>query len=144
MNTERLKTLRDVIAATPDDYVDLSWWQQSGDCGTIACMLGWACEVPEFQAAGLRMEHYPGYGDAFPTLDQKFGYEAGAAFFGLDYADSAMLFCGRGCRFSTENDDRTDKQVALDRLDHLLTYGNFTAMRFASRPTTKPRYWSQP
>lgn len=46
--TKKLKSLR-------DEQFNLSVWQS--DCGTVACAIGWAATIPEFQELGLRMDH---------------------------------------------------------------------------------------
>jgi len=134
MNIERLKTLRDVIAATPDEVVDLDRWQLTKDCGTIACILGWACEVPEFQAAGLKLVPHQGNPARWvPEYDLMYReFRAGAKFFGLSSDTARLLFGQRAADLDTENkrtgDVRTDREVALDRLDHLIKHGNFNAL----------------
>lgn len=42
MNRERLTILRDHLASLPDDRVDLSVVQEVDECGTVACIAGWA------------------------------------------------------------------------------------------------------
>lgn len=39
---ERLVILRNFIAALPDERFDMSTWHQRKDCGTCACIGGWA------------------------------------------------------------------------------------------------------
>jgi len=129
MNIERLQTLRDVIAATPDEAVELDRWQrESPMCGTIACVLGWACAVPEFKAEGLHLAPTSTF-DKAPWYDGACEYLAGAKFFDMEYYDARKLFSYRGVLWDDDGegyghaDDRTDKQVALDRLDHMLKHG---------------------
>lgn len=43
MNLERMKILRDHIAALPEEQFDMSDWKREEECGTVACIAGWAC-----------------------------------------------------------------------------------------------------
>lgn len=59
MNTDRLLKLADRLDTVPPDRFDLDAWFQSfteDECGTAACAVGWACTIPEFNAAGFRAE----------------------------------------------------------------------------------------
>jgi hypothetical protein len=55
-------------------------------CGTAGCALGWACIVPSFYKAGLRLvEGLPDY-KGYST------YEAAGFFFGLSEGEAKFLF----------------------------------------------------
>jgi hypothetical protein len=66
-------------------------------CGTNACVLGWACQIPAFNKLGLTIGR-PGETDACRTPRYKhfFGGEAGEVFFGLTYKEKSSLFFAHG------------------------------------------------
>ena len=101
MNVERLKRLADFLRnEVPPERFDISTWvgtsakpwlgKEDLSCGTVACAMGWATQVPEFRAAGLRLipscksdEGIPVYGDSkFPAI----------TFFGLTRAQEDSIF----------------------------------------------------
>ena len=75
-NLESLKTLRDFLKAeVPDEKFDLNHWRKNlnvqpgqpndtawavtsydlkHECGTVACILGWAASIEEFRERGLQ------------------------------------------------------------------------------------------
>lgn len=63
------------------EYVDADTIK---DCGTTACALGWACTIPSFKRAGLKM----------PTAMQDHAQmiEMGSKFFGLEAGQARALF----------------------------------------------------
>jgi len=116
MDIERLQELRRVIVETPDERVDLNGWARS--CGTIACVLGWACKHPPFVAEGLHL--FEDEGAYTPCFGNFINYEAGGEFFRLSYPDAEFLFGPRSWGDATGRADITDKQLALQRIDELL------------------------
>ncbi len=90
MNRERLEVLADFLEALDPKQIRMDFWFD--ECGTVACAGGWACRIPEFQAAGLRTSYDPSRADdiyscptpVFSDEDGEWdGYEALGAFFGL-------------------------------------------------------------
>ncbi len=63
------------------EYVDAETLK---DCGTTACALGWACTIPSFKRAGLKM----------PVFNQPHSamIEMGSKFFGLEVDQTHALF----------------------------------------------------
>lgn len=70
MNRERLKRLAKFLEKVPAEQFDMNYWGkvENGDlgkgkrlclkrnlCGTSACALGWATQIPSFKAAGLKL-----------------------------------------------------------------------------------------
>lgn len=49
------------------------------ECGATACAFGWACAIPAFKKAGLRL----GMSTAWPIFGGAIGYDAAALFFKL-------------------------------------------------------------
>jgi len=120
MNIERLKTLRDVIATTPNENIDLSYFIKPHVCGTICCTLGWACEVPEFQAEGLRMGVDPEYTVLSPVYEGHVGFEAAVAFFELSGLHDAYRLFDAAAPHTGNN----HKALALARLDYAIAHGS--------------------
>lgn len=65
---------------------------ESNDCGTIACAVGHACRIPEFQTAGLKvLNNRPVYvPEKFKYGDS--GWSAVMGFFGLTESEALHLF----------------------------------------------------
>lgn len=45
MNREKIQELRDHIAKLPPEQFDMRQWRDYNDCGTVACIAGWAVEI---------------------------------------------------------------------------------------------------
>lgn len=100
MNAERLLRLADHLDTVPAVVFDMTQWAMRADCGTVACALGHACSIPEFAAAGLRLDWSHGpyerpsesacvrLGDGSPLN----GYGVAGAFFDLYIQDVYHLF----------------------------------------------------
>lgn len=66
-------------------------------CGTAACMAGWACVVPAFREAGLRIAtSYANTRCSMPTYGGEQGFEALLRFFGLTRPESQYVFGATG------------------------------------------------
>ena len=48
-----LLALADKLEQVPTEDFSLTHWR----CGSVACAIGWACTLPEFQAEGLQLIH---------------------------------------------------------------------------------------
>ena len=94
---ERLLRLADFLDTVPDERFDFGVWagQDWGgkadlSCGTVACALGWATALPEFQALGMRLARAGDGNIAVTTSRAKpiatwiASVEAADAVFGLD------------------------------------------------------------
>lgn len=93
MNKERLLKLADHLDTVDQSRFDMSTWS----CGTQACAIGHACEIPEFRKAGLYLETL--YGQAYPKYAeprQKYaeysGFDAVAKFFSISLYRANKLF----------------------------------------------------
>lgn len=86
MNTaEKLTLLADHLEAIPAKAIRLEYWK----CGTVACAVGHACQIPEFQKMGLEIEpsfHFP------PLYNERTGWSAVRAFFEIDNYEADFLF----------------------------------------------------
>lgn len=88
--TERLQRLADFLKSLPDEKFCMDSW--SNDCGSVACAVGWACTLPEFNALGLKsIDHHPFYHEP-GRLHQEWGFDAAQKFFGLTPYMTLKLF----------------------------------------------------
>lgn len=96
MNKKRLLTLAKHLDKVAPKKFNLNEWK----CGTVACAVGHACTIPEFNKAGLKMEPgknrrfrwpiYRSVGEFGPDMSQ--GWGAVEDFFGLITTEAAYLF----------------------------------------------------
>lgn len=119
MNIERLTKLAELLDTVPPDRFNMDYWGLAphgdledlniAECGTAACALGWACSIPEFRAAGLRLrkigtsiryDHFSPEikirSEAYPALEVAHeAFHAGAKFFDITLEQSEWLFLPR-------------------------------------------------
>lgn len=57
-------------------------------CGTTACALGWACQIPAFRRAGLKIIYHPDWSE----VRYKRSDDAGKRFFELSDDQATALF----------------------------------------------------
>ncbi len=86
MNRERLQVLADFLLTVPVEKFDLATW----DCGTTACAVGHACQIPEFKKAGLRL--IGGSPKCSISFDGWYGRYAAQYFFDLTFKKIEDLF----------------------------------------------------
>lgn len=79
---KRLLKLADYLYTIPNRKFDLSCWE----CGTTACAMGYACKMPSFNRAGLRLIH------GTPKYLIYEGFTAAAEFFGMSKDEAFGLF----------------------------------------------------
>lgn len=67
---------------------------REGFCGSVACVLGHAALIPEFNNQGLGIKVEKGSEGMYPTIvyDGRQNTNAGAEFFGLSYMQASLLF----------------------------------------------------
>lgn len=142
-NLESLKTLRDFLKAeVPDEKFNLNHWRKNlnvepgqpndaawavtsydlqHECGTVACMLGWAASIEEFRERGL---HYDlNLGEV--VYQNSFGTNAGAEFFNMPYKISIQLFMPDLYAFGSNINNRGEtvtKAHAIERLEILINH----------------------
>lgn len=136
---ERIRELYAMLSGVPEDRVSLLNWREGPDdsvvsdarllkdCGTVACIGGWACAYPKFKAVGLRTY----LGD--PVFDGFYSMSGIARFLGIDCDSARAIFIGSysgldaGIQY-----DASDKQRALRRIRlALLGWGAITRQRSA-------------
>jgi hypothetical protein len=62
-------------------------------CGTTACALGWACSVPSFHKAGLRLRVAPSLPNrAYPVFGRSHTEMAASRFFDIHHQQAEALF----------------------------------------------------
>lgn len=122
MNRERLETLADFLDTVDQTKFNLAVWYVGfvpedftadafSGCGTVACAFGWACTIPEFQAAGLRMNPM-----GEPSLDGATGFLAAQRFFEIDGETALHLFASSEYQLR----DLRDPTAVADRIRELL------------------------
>ncbi len=113
---ERLKVLYAMFEGIPARRVDMNLWNAGvstePECGTGACLLGWAATYPPFQELGL--EPMSKINPSFPKFQGVLGMDAGERFFGISWTESADLFQGIG------GGPLHQKRTALQRIRELL------------------------
>jgi len=98
---KRLMKLADFLDTVPRKHFDMNIYVEgirTGDgeykidglinheCGTSACALGWACTMPEFRKAGLRLS---GSMPIYKNWDEQ---SAAKRFFGITEKEAETLF----------------------------------------------------
>ena len=63
MNLENMTRLRDHMASLPPESIDMHTWGNSGpsQCGTVACIAGWACVLSGAARDGTSLERMEVY-----------------------------------------------------------------------------------
>ena len=111
----RLLRLARHLRKVPRDRFRLSTWWRKDECGTVACAMGHACEIPEFKKLGLHLgKPEKGIGGAilrFPRFRRQASIQAAALFFGIRGEDAMELFYPYGDG-SSLGPDATPAQVA--------------------------------
>ncbi len=109
MNKDRLNKLADFLITVPPERFDMSHWlsindfdQSTLECGTAACAGGWACSIPEFRKAGLKLIKsnlvcVQAYGcEWIPEYEGYFADDAMRKFFDLDKMQTDSIFMPGG------------------------------------------------
>lgn len=107
MNRARLAVLAAHLETVPREHFDMGGWtshswgfnsalEEAVSCGMTACAGGWACAIPEFKEAGLKMVH------GSPEFQDRRSFQAMQLFFDIDQYTSGRLF---GCGAHQEQDN---------------------------------------
>jgi hypothetical protein len=117
MNIERLLRLADYLETVNPETFNMRTWGSRNECGTTACAMGHACDIPEFKELGLKLvwpelDHHTAQIE-FPCPRRnitRVGIGAAQAFFDLDSEQACFLFAGQtDAGFNRE--DETPLQV---------------------------------
>ena len=117
MNAKRLLKLADHLDTVRPKAFDMRVWKS--DCGTTACALGHACDIPSFRRLGLKIEiETVIYSDGLVGHDQHFvmyggneGYDAADALFGITRSESWCLFSNQRKGEKTETPTMVAKRI---------------------------------
>lgn len=131
MNLELLRYARGVIAAIPDNVIDLSAVQSEHDeCGTVCCAAGWLAHDKHFQSLGLSPLRERAYGGMLGLNGVPTSWDvAMAKVFDTDSDCACELFCVRGSSYfdpievsqgAMTREQLSDKQLWLGRVDAFL------------------------
>lgn len=85
ISDERLEALGGV-----DEGSTMNLTRNAIDCGFAACAVGWACSIPEFQEAGLKLVRDDD--SAYPVYEDNHSFDAVYRFFDVDWTTSNALF----------------------------------------------------
>lgn len=107
---DRLLRLADHLEAVPPERFNLGEWES--ECGTVACAIGHACRIPEFQAAGLALLPGDQWDEPYPAFGDYAGFNAAASFFGIEDLDALHLFDPD----EYEDDDATQASAVVARI----------------------------
>lgn len=130
----RLKRLKKIIEKVPEEKINMLSWFDETECGTTACVLGWASLDKSFRRAGLKSYKRIGGKICFkPTfkfdIDRniyniEFTYQnAGKAFFGLSFYETNYLFV-KLCYSSNQKSEMLNRiQQIIDKKEYQLKYG---------------------
>lgn len=131
-NLERLSLLADrleQIAITPfekrERQFDLRHWWLEG-CGTAACAIGEATEMPAFRRLGLERicDIYSGY---VPKYKRFSHWEAVEQFFGLSTYGAELLFCAS----NYDLNEKRDPAAVASRIRDLIALAAASEMEVA-------------
>lgn len=101
VHVDRLNRLADHLDTVPVEQFDLQDWVGAANlgpdgfeivagCGTVACAVGHACLMPEFQDEGLKFDDDV---PCYMTFDRNFyGWFAVEEFFGLAFDSADKMF----------------------------------------------------
>jgi len=93
MKAMRLLILANYLETLPDERFFMGSW--FNDCGTTACAMGHATNIPQFRDLGLTTVKCSLTVDtAIPVFDGRRGFQAAMAFFDINYDDAIHLFGG--------------------------------------------------
>lgn len=103
---KRLRELADLLDRVPERKFNMNTWanelphdldpMKEDECGTTACVLGWATTLPFARKLGARIEPM-GWGVGIVrTHASDLPREAARELFGLtDFEQTALFYCGR-------------------------------------------------
>lgn len=80
----------------PEEF-DMREWKQIRRCGTVACAIGHACSLPEFQEAGIKLEtHREDERIRVPVYKNYRNVEAVGMCLGISVSEATLLFTPHG------------------------------------------------
>jgi hypothetical protein len=125
-NIALLREAREVIAAIPDNVINLDAIQQQKQCGTVCCAAGWLAHDPKFRELGLDLPDTEGghIGSRLVFNGREMWWERALGRLFSMGDDTAMdLFAPRGGGL-LEDEIKipgTDKELWLERVDQYIS-----------------------
>ena len=113
-----LQALSEHLRTVAPDLFDLSYWR----CGTTACAVGHAVDVPLIAAQGFTLLKVGYYVNLRPTLGCLKDWEAVQALFGLTFQDCSYLFS----HSEYPHEDMTTATEVADRIDNFILTSKVT------------------
>ena len=134
---DNLQRLRGLVEAFPEELINLDRFCITKDCGTLFCVAGLMATDPYFQRFGYKLNRsseytnspFYVYRESNYIFDRINGIDVSADIFGVDAYDRLFDQRGNG-EFDSDllgfdedghpdshNEDVTDKQLALYRID---------------------------
>jgi hypothetical protein len=119
MNSERLLKLAEYLDNVSPETFNMKTWATAYECGTTACAMGHACDIPEFKELGLKLNWQTVISKTCRTalvelsegLFTKVGISAAQALFDLDVEQACFLFSGQ-TDGGLDREDETPTDVA--------------------------------
>ncbi len=98
---DRLTTLANYLDTIEEEDFYLGSWKcmkrfNNPECGTKACAIGHACDIPEFKEAGLSLRLVPDFNYKVPVYEGQENWRAVEAFFDMTDEDTQELFYWTG------------------------------------------------
>lgn len=94
MNKKRLLKLADFLETIKPKVFNMDSWYNESPCGTTACAFGWACSIPSFKRAGLKMRKlsngFTVYADV--VFNDEYNLNAASSFFDITVDEAEFLF----------------------------------------------------
>lgn len=130
MKVDRLLKLAKLLRSKEvKDHFDMTIWGNHKFCETVAqgkenpctasaCAFGWACSIPEFRQAGLKMQ-LGMYIHPNICFRGKLDEEAAALFFGITYSKAIHLFMPSSYKDSDDLEPITPLEVA-ERIEEMV------------------------
>ncbi len=121
MHRERLETLKAFLKKLDPPQFDIKTWKRKWvhGCEMAACAGGWACEIEEFEQAGLHRVH------THPAYNGRVSYNALSDFFDLS-TDATKFVFDPSAYPNERNEDNGEwhvdapLSVVIDRIQALL------------------------
>ena len=119
MHVKRLKQLKRMLKRIPNDQLELHSWvtkqeldkpgiSKNVDCGTVCCVIGWACLYKPFNKEGLNLN------GSLPTFKEHHSWAAVRHFFGIAQNEAEWIANKRAY------DKKATTQDVIQHIDALL------------------------
>jgi hypothetical protein len=136
---DRLLTLADFLDTVPEEQFCFAMWVDDNyngrplrGCGTTACAMGWATQIPEFQALGLALvdlarPYRPNMFEpailgtdkaGMATITNR-GLAAARFLFGLTHAQACRLFMPHDDEYDDDENSLSEEATAKQVAEHI-------------------------